>query len=75
MHYWLEVPGMWYCKRRWYKYEDLPKNYESFSSNRSIRTAKKAFRALNNSPKGSVLIRFIKHVPGKGWLTQEWERI
>lgn len=67
--YWLEVPNKWFYKGKWH---DVCQ--PGSCSCRDIKTAEKAFKALDNAPSGSILTRFVKPTK-EGWLTQTWERI
>jgi hypothetical protein len=62
---------MWFNKRkRKWEAECNP----PCSSTQYFRTAKKAFRAFDKAPKGTLLTRYLKRLKTGGYLVQDWEK-
>lgn len=72
--YSMQVPGKWWCPAlgKFVDFEQMAPH--GGSSQRRFTTARRAFAALDCSPKGSALYRRTRHPKG-GWRVVSWLRI
>ena len=72
MHYSISGPsGYWWQKRKMIKADDVITT-KNCGTHRYFKTLKLALRALQNVPVGSTLIRYKRHVAGRGHELEEW---